>query len=56
MQSNNCSLSLSYNKTYLSISLHRRRKSIVFYLGVMTITHSNELCHLPSARDTKSSS
>jgi hypothetical protein len=50
------SFSLFNNATYLSISLHSRRKSIVFYLRVMAITHSDELRHSPSVRDTKSSS
>jgi hypothetical protein len=48
-------VSLSNNETYLSISLHSRGKSIVFYSRLMGITHSDELRHSPSARVTKSS-
>jgi hypothetical protein len=33
----NVSFSLSNNETYLSISLHSRRKSIVFYSRIMAI-------------------
>jgi hypothetical protein len=47
---------LSNNKTYLSISLHSRRKSIAFYSRLMAITRSDELRHSSAARDTKSSS
>jgi hypothetical protein len=39
---------------YLSFSLRSRRKSIVFYSRIMAITRSNELRHLPAARDTRS--
>jgi hypothetical protein len=41
---------------YLSIFLHSRRKSIVFYSQVMAITHSDDLRHSLSARVTKSTS
>jgi hypothetical protein len=47
---------LSINGIYLSISLHTRRKSIVFYSRKMATTRSDELRHSPAARDTKSSS
>jgi hypothetical protein len=50
------SFSLSNNETYLSISLHSCRKSIVFYSRIMAITPSGELRHSPLARYTKSSS
>jgi hypothetical protein len=49
----NVSFSLSNNETYLSISLHSRRKSIVFYSRIMAITRSDELRHSLAARDTK---
>jgi hypothetical protein len=45
--------SLSNNETYLSISLHSRRKSIVFYSRITAITRSDELRHSLAARDTK---
>jgi hypothetical protein len=44
------------NETYLSISLHSRRKSIVFYSRIMAITGSEELRHWPAPRDIKSAS
>jgi hypothetical protein len=46
--------SLSNNETYLSVPLYCRRKSIVFFSRIMDITCSDELRHMPSARDTKS--
>jgi hypothetical protein len=49
----NVSFSLSNNETYLSISLHSRRKSIVFYPRITAITRSDELRHSLAARDTK---
>jgi hypothetical protein len=38
----NFSFSLSNNETYLSISVHSRRKSIVFFLQIIAITRSDE--------------
>jgi hypothetical protein len=46
------SFSLSNNETYLSISLHSRRKSVVFYSRKMAINRLEELPHSPAARDT----
>jgi hypothetical protein len=54
IQSNKTSVSLfslSNNETYLSISLHSRRKNIVFYSRIMAIPRSDELRHSPAARD-----
>jgi hypothetical protein len=50
------SFNVCNNEIYLSISLHSRRKSIVFYSGIIAIIRSNELPDSPSARDTKSPS
>jgi hypothetical protein len=50
----NVSFSLSNNETYLSILFIVVEK--VFYSQIMTITRSDELCHSPATRDTKSSS
>jgi hypothetical protein len=44
------SFSLSNKGTYLSISLHSHRKTIVFYSRIMAITRSDELRHSPAAQ------
>jgi hypothetical protein len=46
----NVSFNLSNDEIYLSISLHSRRKSIVFYSRIMAITRSDELRHSPAVR------
>jgi hypothetical protein len=48
----NVSFNWSNNEIYLTISLHSRSKSIVFYSRIMA--RSDELRHSPATRDTKS--
>jgi hypothetical protein len=45
-----CQFLFSNNETYLSISLHRRRKCILFYSRIMDITCSDKLRHSAAAR------